>query len=173
MHQADSAFYRAKLKNLKLVRIIPSIANQFESGAVLYAVNDSTTEKDEKMVLGKIALLGKPYKVEEERLDSLTHLSSCGPAFIAYFLQHFLGSVECQEEGNAAEEILLETLKGTTRLLEEQGFGFIDRVCTKGGITQEGINTMSGILPVLERMALKAKEKHSRIREEVEQNACI
>jgi len=166
----SSSFYMRKLKNIKLIRIIPSITNQFESGVVLYNTNNSTNTTDEKILLEKIALLGKSYKVTEGRLDELTHLSSCGPAFIGYFLQQFLSSVKSQEESEAEKEILIETLKGTTRLLEEKGFDFIRETCTEGGITQEGINEMSNIAPILDRMAFKIKEKHLLIRTEVEQN---
>ena len=76
-----------------------------------------------------------------------TIISSCGPAFIAEMIEKFAQS--CSELTNIpkeeAEKILLKTIIGTALLKEDQSLSneeIINKVATKGGITQEGVDLL-------------------------------
>ena len=81
-------------------------------------------------------------------LEISTILSSCGPAFIAIMIENLAEA--SSEFGNiskdAAEEMILKTIIGTAMLKEDQSLSneeIIDKVATKGGITQEGVDYLN------------------------------
>ena len=81
-------------------------------------------------------------------MEISTILSSCGPAFIAIMIENLAEA--SSEFGNiskdAAEEMILKTIIGTAMLKEDQSLSneeIIDKVATKGGITQEGVDYLN------------------------------
>lgn len=83
----------------------------------------------------------------ENELEMSTILSSCGPAFIAIIIEKFAQS--CSELSNIsfkdAEDMILKTIIGTAMLKEDQSLSneeIIDKVATKKGITQEGVDLL-------------------------------
>ena len=83
----------------------------------------------------------------DNELEINTIISSCGPAFIAEMIEKFAQS--CSELTNIpkeeAEKILLKTIIGTALLKEDQSLSneeIINKVATKGGITQEGVDLL-------------------------------
>ncbi len=166
-----SDFYRKELKGLKIIRIIPSITNLVKAGVVLYSTNESTSKEDEATLVKDLSLIGCPHRVEEEKMEIFTHLTSCAPALISQFMKFFLNSLEKHGlEGEGKEKLAYETLNGTAKLLNETGFGLIERVCTAKGITFEGIKVLSEIEPTVDKMVEKMAEKQSAISKTVMQN---
>ena len=90
--------------------------------------------------------------MREEDLDISTDLTSCSPAFMAYIFKEFadIGAARSEISEKEAEEMVLQTLLGTVKLLTEKKMSFeeiISRVATKGGITEEGIKSLENDLP--------------------------
>ena len=84
---------------------------------------------------------------KDNELEISTILSSCGPAFIAIMIEKFAQC--CSELSNIskddAEEMILKTVIGTSLLKEDQSLSneeIINKVATKKGITQEGIDLL-------------------------------
>lgn len=83
----------------------------------------------------------------DNELEMSTIISSCGPAFIAILTDKFAQS--CSEASNIPkddiENMILKTVIGTTMLKDDQGLSnedIINKVATKGGITQEGVDLL-------------------------------
>ena len=83
----------------------------------------------------------------DNELEMSTIISSCGPAFIAILMDKFAQS--CSEASNIPkddiENMVLKTVIGTAMLKDNQGLSnedIINKVATKGGITQEGVDLL-------------------------------
>ena len=83
----------------------------------------------------------------DNELEMSTIISSCGPAFIAIMMDIFAQS--CSEASNIPkddiENMVLKTVIGTAMLKDDQGLSnedIINKVATKGGITQEGVDLL-------------------------------
>lgn len=97
---------------------------------------------------------------KDNELEISTILSSCGPAFIAIMIEKF---AKCCEElsyisKDEAEEMILKTILGTAMLKEDQSLSneeIINRVATKGGITQEGVDLLDKKLNKISKDLIK------------------
>ena len=83
----------------------------------------------------------------DNELEISTIISSCGPAFIAMMIKKFTQT--CSESSNISqdeiEDMILKTVIGTAMLKDDQGLSnedIINKVATKGGITQEGVDLL-------------------------------
>lgn len=135
--------YYKYLGKFKLVRIIPSMINKI-GGPILFFGGKYTNSKDINEVKKILANFGKVYEVGEKDIDSYTHLTSCSPAIVAEFLRLYIETlaVEKKIDKKKALKILTEVLEILVPLLKKDGFKIIPQVCTKGGITEQGIKIM-------------------------------
>lgn len=83
----------------------------------------------------------------DNELEISTIISSCGPAFIAMMIKKFTQT--CSESSNISqdeiEDMILKTVIGTAMLKDDQELSnedIINKVATKGGITQEGVDLL-------------------------------
>ena len=97
---------------------------------------------------------------KENELEISTILSSCGPAFVAMVIEKFAQS--CSELSNIskaeAENMILKTVIGTSMLKEDQSLSnedIINKVATKKGITQEGVNLLDKKLNKISKDLIK------------------
>ena len=83
----------------------------------------------------------------DNELEISTIISSCGPAFIAMMIEKFAQS--CSDLSNISkneiEDMILKTVLGTAMMKEDQELSnedIINKVATKKGITQEGVDLL-------------------------------
>ena len=97
---------------------------------------------------------------KDNELEISTILSSCGPAFIAIMIEKFakcsmeLSNISYEE----AEDMILKTILGTSMLKEDQSLSneeIINKVATKKGITQEGVDLLDKKLNKLSKDLIK------------------
>lgn len=86
-------------------------------------------------------------KSENPELEMSTILTSCGPAFIAIMIEKFaeMASNNANITKEDAEDMIVKTVLGTAILKEDQNLSnweLIDKVATKGGITEEGVDLL-------------------------------
>ena len=84
---------------------------------------------------------------KDNELELSTIITSCGPAFIAMMIEKFAQS--CSDFSNLSkeeiEEMVLKTVMGTAMLKDDQELSYediINKVATKKGITQEGVDLL-------------------------------
>ena len=97
---------------------------------------------------------------KDNELEISTIISSCGPAFVAVMIEKFAQC--CFELSNIskeeAEDMILKTVIGTSMLKEDQSLSnadIINKVATKKGITQEGVNLLDKKLNKISRDLIK------------------
>jgi competence protein ComER len=135
----------------KIAKVIPSITNYVLSGATLCMYSDRMLEEDISKFETMLAFISKPMLVDEAYTRICSDISSCGPAFMAFFLQKFIDAA-VEKTGIAREtatELATEMLYGTGKLLTKGGMDPItlqQRVSVPGGITAEGLRMMENEL---------------------------
>ncbi|MDP5273038.1 late competence protein ComER [Chengkuizengella axinellae] len=135
----------------KIAKIIPSITNHECSGASLCMYGNKITEEDKQTLEELLKPISEPLRISEKFTRVTSDISSCGPAFLAFFIQNFVEAA-VKETGIPREEatrLASEMVLGTGKLLTSGGFTpetLTERVCVPGGITAEGIKLMSNEL---------------------------
>lgn len=135
--------YYEHFGKIKLVRIIPSMINKI-GGPILFFGGKHTNVSDKNKIEKFLSKFGNIYKVSEKEIDAYTHLSSCSPAIVAEFLRLYIKTLSKEQKINQkkALKILIEMLEIFIPLLKKEGFKIISQVCTKSGITEQGIKIM-------------------------------
>ncbi|WP_248926788.1 late competence protein ComER [Paenibacillus hamazuiensis] len=131
----------------KIAKIIPSITNFVLSGATLCMYSDRMTAEDKELLENLLSHISAPIRISERHTRISSDLSSCGPAFLAYFLEKFIQAA-VEETGMPEEEataLASEMALGTGKLLTTGGFtpsSLKKRVTVPGGITAAGLNML-------------------------------
>lgn len=155
-------------------KFVPTVASEAGGGVTLLCHNAAVSAEDREFLEGLLGRIGRVKAVPEEAFDMAAELTSCMPGFIASIFREVVEAALRRPEAMSraeTEELVLQTLIGTARLLAEKGVGFdeaISRVATPGGVTEEGVKALQAGLPrVLDDMFEKTMEKRRAIRERV------
>lgn len=131
----------------KIAKIIPSITNYVLSGATLCIYGDRMLPEDEVLLENLLSHISAPIRVSEQYTRISSDLSSCGPAFLAFFVEKFVEAAVKTTGISEAEatQLASEMTLGTGKLLTTGGFTPSElqkRVAVPGGITAEGLHIM-------------------------------
>lgn len=158
----------------KYSKIMPTIVNLVGEGISLICHNDKVTKEEADFIDGLMESTSKVRRTSEENFDFLSDITSCGPGLIAAIFQEFAEAGHRREPSFSTEEIselLLETLYGTTILMEEEGMDFNQvkaRVSTKGGVTAAGTEVLNQGLPsILDEMFQQILQKRKSVGEKI------
>ncbi|GGF78773.1 pyrroline-5-carboxylate reductase [Paenibacillus albidus] len=129
----------------KIAKVIPSITHSVKSGTSLCVFGNRITPNDRLKLLHLLSFIGVPVEIQENHTRITSDFSSCGPAFLSYFIERW---IEAAVESTGIEETLItrlagEMLLGTGKLLTEGQFTpqeLQERVAVRGGITAEALN---------------------------------
>lgn len=129
----------------KISRIMPSVV---EGGYTLLCTN----EKDISELADLIAPLGEIIRVEEDEMDIMTVLTSCGPGLYSAVLKVIYEEARKRTEIDSTRlrTILNSTFESTLKKMEKEEKTYdnlISEVATKGGITEIGVNIINENLP--------------------------
>lgn len=128
----------------KIAKVIPSITHRVFSGTSLCVFGSRLKKKDRLLLLQLLSFLGVPVEIDEAHTRIASDFSSCGPAFLSYFVERW---IQAAVETTGVDEALAgrlagEMLLGTGRLLSEGIFTPAElqhRVAVPGGITAEAL----------------------------------
>jgi len=164
-----------QVSGAKGTKLTPSLISEVMEGISLVCHSDAVSREeswDIETLLGGISTV---KKVREEVFELAAELTSCMPGFIATIFKNLADSAMRQGSGLSredAEEMIIRTLQGTAKLFVEKNMGFdkmIERVATKGGITEEGVKVFDERLPgVFDEMFQRTLAKRKIVREKVE-----
>ena len=150
----------------KITRIMPTMLAQVNEGVTLIAHNKRVEENDKIFICNLLKRIGDVYELEESEFNAATNLTSCAPAFIAFLLDQYIGSVirNSRLSYTEAYDLFKSTVTGTLKLLEINGettSELISRVATKGGATETGIKILSEKLPeAFDQLMSVTMERH-------------
>lgn len=132
----------------KIAKVIPSITNDQLSGASLYTYGERITPEDELVLTSLFGQISTMRHVPERYTRVASDLSSCGPAFVAFFIQKFVDAAV--EETGIAEELATnlacDMLVGTGKLLSSGNYTPVslqEHVSVPGGITAMALQFMA------------------------------
>lgn len=132
----------------KISKVIPSITNYVCSGATLCIHGERMLEEDRVLLERLLEPISMPIRVAEEFTRVSSDLSSCGPAFLAFFVQKFVDAA-VEDIGIPHEEatrLACEMVLGTGKLLTIGGFtpeSLQQRVSVPGGITEDALRLLN------------------------------
>lgn len=157
-------------------KVIPTVTSQELRGVSLYACGRCVTPALRSGLLRLLTALGNAEEVSEESIETATILTSSAPGLFAGILDAFARAAVRQSpelELDTARRMLAETLMGTALLLENERLDFhrlIERVATKGGITEEGLRVLDRTLPAaFDDLFAVTKAKHALLKERLQQ----
>ncbi|UHA74222.1 late competence protein ComER [Paenibacillus sp. 481] len=133
--------------NCKVAKIIPSITNYVWSGASLCMYGKKIKTEDRLLLEQLMMSISSPQQVSEQFTRISSDLSSCGPAFVAFFLQKWVQAAvsETGIDEKEAARLACEMVLGTGKLLTEGGLTLEQlqqRVAVPGGITAEALRLL-------------------------------
>ncbi|MGZ0052199.1 pyrroline-5-carboxylate reductase family protein [Brevibacillus gelatini] len=156
-------------------KVIPTVTSSELHGVSLLTNSSKVSAKQSKNLLALLSAIGEVQEVTESEIETATILSSSAPGLIAGILDAFAQAAvrKTPELGiEAARSILVETMLGTALLLKNEQLGFdelIERVATKGGITEEGLRVLDKTLPGgFDELFAMTASKHAALKELVQ-----
>jgi competence protein ComER len=155
----------------KISKIIPSITNYVLSGATLCIHGNRMQPEDKEWLENLFAHISSPIRVSENFTRISSDISSCGPAFLAKFLQSFIDAA-VEATGISIEEATLlasEMTLGTGKLLTTGGFNpatLQKRVSVPGGVTEEGLRILDDELAGIFSSVISAT--HAKYEDDIE-----
>jgi pyrroline-5-carboxylate reductase len=148
----------------KISIAVPSLTSEAGEGLCLVCHNPRVEPADAKTLEKLLGTLGEIRIIPEAQLDVMATLTSCTPGLFSSLLQEFTraaarngGITEPEVEELAAKAIL-----GAAKLYGEKKMSFeqvIQRVATKGGTTEEGVEVLRQGLPAVFDKVFQAIQK--------------
>ncbi len=135
---------QSKLKTSKLIRVMPNTPALVLEGMSVISLCSCLPMEIVAPVRDIFMSIGKVMSLPEKYMDSVTALSGSGPAFIAMFVESLIAAGEKMGlAGDNASELAIQTLIGTSRLLESgmPPQKLREMVTSPGGTTAAGLKT--------------------------------
>jgi pyrroline-5-carboxylate reductase len=138
----------------RITRAIPSVTVAARSGVSLVCHNERVDRQAAGWIESLLSRVGEVMVLGEAELDASSTLTGAGPAFIAAACQEVVRALVDASgiDAGRAERMVLATLSGSARLLWAERMAadeVIERVATRGGITEDGLRVLHRELPDL------------------------
>ncbi len=136
----------------RISKAIPSVTAEVNASQTLVCHNSRVTEKDRLILKKMLSSFGSVIELPESETGMGSELVSCMPGFIAALFREIADEAQKHTAipKNQIVRMLLETVTATGRLMLEKDLSFeavVERVATKGGITQEGTKVIEADFP--------------------------
>lgn len=135
-------------------KCIPSITSEVRDGIALLCHNPAVTAGQAARCAELLGAIATVKIIAERHFSIASNLTSCAPGLLAAIAGEYLqAALRISDiDPREAEQMLHVTLRGLARLLLEKQMSFqqaIDRVATRGGITEEGVRVLRRGLPAV------------------------
>ncbi len=133
----------ARIQVRKYAKVIPSVTAEIDRSQTLVAYNSVVPAEDREALTALLSCFGDVIELPEAEMGMGSELVSCMPGFIASMFDVICRSAE-KHTAIPQEQIIrmvLKTLCATGELMLQKDMSFeqvVDRVATKGGITEIG-----------------------------------
>ena len=131
----------------RLIRVMPNLALRANAGMCAICPGPKAPAADVKAVEKILGGAGATVVLKEKDFDAVTALSGSGPAYFAYMEEAMAeGGVKLGLKPSVARLLAEQTMYGTAKFLRESGMDlgeFIAGVCTKGGTTAAGMESLA------------------------------
>jgi pyrroline-5-carboxylate reductase len=151
-----------------IVRTMPNTSSTIGLGATGISFSLNTTAEQQKMAYDIFSSFGEVFIVEEAKLDILTGVSGCGPAYVYYLMEAIIsGGIQGGLSEEMSRRLTVQTVLGAASMVkvtEEDPAILRKNVTSPNGATQAAIETMDryqfteGIEKAVLRGAERAQE---------------
>lgn len=155
----------AKVTDHKTAKVIPSLTAEIDRSQTIVCYNGKVTEEDKIILESLLKTIGDVIELPENEVGMGSELVSCMPGFIASIFDVICNSAQKHTEIPREQivSMVLKTMSATGDLMLEKGMSFedaVNRVATKGGITEEGTKVIYDMFPqAADKMFEKTLEK--------------
>lgn len=138
------------LPEVRVIRVMPNLPITVLSGATAIAPGAAATAEDVEVTRTLFGALGSAQVMREDQLDAEGAVVSCGPAYIALFVDALTrAGVRAGLPAAACREMVEATMAGVARSLLESGEhprAYMERVTSPGGTTAAGLFAMEPLV---------------------------
>lgn len=142
----------SKIIDRKTAKVIPSLTAEIDRSQTIVCYNDKVEESDKKALCSLLGTFGEVIELPEKEVGMGSELVSCMPGFIASIFDVICTSAEAHTDipRDQIVKMVLNTLSATGDLMLAKELSFdevVERVATKGGITEEGTKVIYDMFP--------------------------
>ncbi len=155
----------------RIIRVMPNINASVGEAISAYTANSAASEDDRKLCEEIFSAVGEIMYLEEEFFPLFGVIGGCGPAFAYMFIDALArAGVKNGMKKDTALMIAAQTVLGSAKMVlasapEEHPWELIDKVCSPGGTTIEGVMSLQkdGFENAVHNAVNKAVEKDSKL----------
>ena len=165
-----------KVCDVKIAKVIPGVTAEVSQAQTLVCYNEKVSEADKNALKNLFSCMGAVIELPEQEMGMGAELVSCMPGFLAAIFREIC--VSAKKHSSLSEEeiakMVLHTVVGTGTLMLEKEYSFhdvVERVATKGGITEEGTMVIEAQFPkVADDLFVKTLEKRRQTTEKTQKS---
>ena len=140
-----------KYFNGKISIACPSVLSLIHEGITTVIHNDKVGIWDAEYLKKLFDKIGSQVIVNKENAGSVANVTGCGPGLVAVLASELVkAAVRTGIKTEEADRFVSTLFSGVARMNSEKGIGFdaiLERVATKGGITEQGADVLRRKLP--------------------------
>ena len=147
-----------------VIRIMPNTPTAVGEGMIVYSFN-AASEKYEQVFREMMRTCGIIEHVDESKIDAVTSISGCGPAYVYMFINAMADAgVSLGLTRSLAQELAAQTLLGSAKMIQtsdKHPMTLKDEVCSPGGSTIQGVLALenNGFNNAVEKAVIAGYEK--------------
>lgn len=155
--------------DLMITKCVPSVTAEVGESVTLFCHNRLVGEHGRTDALRLLSALGTTEEIREDELGIVSEITSCMPGFVSALFRVIAreAASHMSVESAAIERMLMRTVHGSAAFFLAESTGFdrvIERVATKGGITEEGVKVIDAAFPpVVREIFAKTIEKRALV----------
>ena len=141
-----------KIIENKTAKVIPSLTAEIGRSQTLVCFDETVNGSDKDVLSSLLRSLGEVIELPEQEMGMGSELVSCMPGFIASIFDVMCTSAKKHTSipDDQIVRMVLSTMSATADLMIQNGMSFndvVNRVATKGGITEEGTKVVYSDFP--------------------------
>ncbi|MBQ3498729.1 MAG: pyrroline-5-carboxylate reductase [Clostridia bacterium] len=155
----------------RLARIMPNINARVKGSATAVCVTESVTDNEKHTLIDFCSSFGGVFEITEDMFAVFGVIGGCSPAFnYMYIDQLARAAVKLGMPKSMALDIAAQAVKGSADMIlesESHPYELIDKVCSPGGTTIEGVTALqeNGFENAVNAAVVAAYNKDCKMRE--------
>ncbi len=155
----------------KIARVMPNINATIGEAMSAYCTNDRVSNEEKSFVEALCASIGEVTELEEKHFSAFCAVAGSAPAFVYMFIDELArAGVKLGINKKVALKVAVQTVLGSAKMVAESGehpYELIDKVCSPGGTTIEGIAALNenGLPNAVMQAVVASYEKDKKLLE--------
>ncbi|WP_442601048.1 pyrroline-5-carboxylate reductase [Paenibacillus sp. KN14-4R] len=158
---------------MPIVRTMPNTSSNIGLGATAISSSPHVNEEQQLLAVELFQAVGTVSIVDESKLDMVTGVSGCGPAYVYYLMESLIkAGVEGGLSIEEAQALTIQTVLGAAHMVKETGEAPEDlrrKVTSPGGATQAAIEVLDAhhFSEGMVRAVLRAAERSQEMGDQI------